>query len=356
MRTALTRIKSAVRACAHMIPRMTVWIRRLRWVTPCLLALAAAPSAAAPLHEARPLMGTLVEVSVEPPAGGEAHAHAAIDAAYREMARLSDMMNHYDPNSVVSAINDAAGLRAVPAPPELMAVLAMAQAMSAKSDGAFDITVASLRGWRFRADDPRVPSAAEIAAQLPRVNWRNLRIDAQARTAFLARQGMRIDLGGIAKLAIVHAGMRVLVRHGIVRALLNGGGDVEVIGGSRERPWRVGVRDPRAPARLLGVLQIERGFVVSSGDYERALVRDGRRYHHILDPRTGYPASGPHGVTLSGERLEDLNGLGVAIMVRGKADGARWLAQNPRIDGLIVDADDSVWMTAGFRARFRATP
>jgi len=141
-------------------------------------------SAAAPLHEARPLMGTLVEVSVEPPAGGEAHAHAAIDAAYREMARLSDMMNHYDPNSVVSAINDAAGLRAVPAPPELMAVLAMAQAMSAKSDGAFDITVASLRGWRFRADDPRVPSAAEIAAQLPRVNWRNLRIDAQALHAY----------------------------------------------------------------------------------------------------------------------------------------------------------------------------
>jgi len=339
-----------------MIPPMTAWTLRLRWLAACLLGLAAALSAAAPLHEARPLMGTVVEVSVEPPAGGEAQAHAAIDAAYREMSRLSDMMNRYDPRSVVSAINDAAGRRAVHAPPELMAVLAMAQAMSARSDGAFDVTVASLRGWRFRADDPRMPSAAEIAAQLPLVDWRKLRLDAHAQTAFLAERGMRIDLGGIAKLFIVHAGMQVLERQGITRALLNGGGDVDVIGGSRARPWRVGVRDPRVPERLLGALQLERGFVVTSGDYERAFLRDGRRYHHILDPRTGMPATGPHGVTLTGERLEDLNGLGVAIMVRGKADGARWLTENPRIDGLIVDADHGVWMTPGFRARFQATP
>jgi thiamine biosynthesis lipoprotein len=136
--------------------------------------------------------------------------------------------------------------------------------------------------------------------------------------------------------------------------MVNGGGDVEVIGGSRAHPWRIGVRDPRAPERLLGVLQLERGFVVTSGDYERSFVRDGRRYHHILDPRTGYPADGPHGVTLFGERLEDLNGLGVAIMVRGKAAGMRWLAERPGLEGLIVDADEAVWMTPGFRARFSA--
>jgi thiamine biosynthesis lipoprotein len=308
---------------------------------------------AEPVREARPLMGTLVEVVVEAP---EAGAHAALDAAYREMQRLSDMMNHYDPKSVVSAINAAAGVRAVRVPSELMAVLAMARAMSERSQGAFDITVASIRGWRFRADDPRMPSASEIAAQLPLVGWKKLRLDARAQQAFLAERGMRIDLGGIAKLPIVHAGMLELRRHGVARAMVNGGGDVEVIGGDAVRPWRVGVRDPRAPERLLGVLSIGRGFVVTSGDYERAFLREGRRYHHILDPRTGTPAEGPRGVTLFGERLEDLNGLGVAIMVRGKAAGMRWLTENPRIDGLIVDADDSIWMTPGFRARFRATP
>lgn len=298
-------------------------------------------------------MGTVVEVVVEAP---EAGAHAALDAAYREMQRLSDMMNHYDPKSVVSAINAAAGVRAVRVPPELMAVLAMAQAMSERSQGAFDITVASLRGWRFRADEPRMPSAAEIATQLPLVGWTKLGLDAHAQTAFLAARGMRIDLGGIAKLPIVHAGMQALQRHGIARAMVNGGGDVEVIGGSRARPWRIGVRDPRAPERLLGVLQVERGFVVTSGDYERSFVRDGRRYHHIIDPRTGYPADGPRGVTLFGERLEDLNGLGVAIMVRGKAAGMRWLADDSRVEGLIVDADKTVWMTPGFGSRLRPMP
>ncbi len=304
-------------------------------------------------------MGTVVEVTAEAgdrSADAEKRLHAAIDAAYREMQRLSDMMNHYDPKSVVSAINRAAGAGAVRVPPELMTVLAMAAAMSERSDGAFDITVASLRGWRFRADDPRMPSAAEIAAQLPLVGWTKLGLDAHAQTAFLAARGMRIDLGGIAKLPIVHAGMQALQRHGIARAMVNGGGDVEVIGGSRARPWRIGVRDPRAPERLLGVLQVERGFVVTSGDYERSFVRDGRRYHHIIDPRTGYPADGPRGVTLFGERLEDLNGLGVAIMVRGKAAGMRWLADDSRVEGLIVDADKTVWMTPGFGSRLRPMP
>lgn len=342
--------------CADMIPAMTSLVLRLCGLTAALLAFAAGAGAAAPLREARPLMGTVVEVVVQPAAGGETAAHGAIEAAYGEMQRLSDMMNHYDPKSAVSAINDAAGVKAVRVPPELMAVLAMAQAMSARSDGAFDVTVASIRGWRFRADDPRMPSAAEIAAQLPLVNWRDLRLDARARTAFLAHRGMRIDLGGIAKLYIVHAGIEVLRRHGIARAMVNGGGDVEAIGGDAARPWRIGVRDPRAPERLIGVLRIERGFVVSSGDYERAFVRDGRRYHHILDPRTGTPAHGPRGVTLLGKRLEQVDGLGVAIMVRGKAAGERWLAEDKGIDGLIVDADGSVWMTAGFRARFGTNP
>ena len=356
-RAALTRIKSGVDCGADMIPAMTVWIRRPGWMAACLagLWLSAAAGLAEPLREARPLMGTLVELTIEPPGGEAARGHAAIDAAYREMQRLSDMMNHYDPASVVSAINDAAGRAALRVPPELMAVLAMAQAMSRRSDGAFDVTVASIRGWRFRADEPRMPAASEIDAQLPLVDWRRLRLDADAGSAFLERPGMRLDLGGIAKLYIVRAGLQVLERLGITRALVNGGGDVAALGGG-ERPWRVGVRDPRAPDKLLGVLAIEHGFVVTSGDYERAFVRDGRRYHHILDPRSGYPANGPRGVTLVGERLEDVNGLGVAIMVRGAAEGRRWLSGDARIDGLIVDADGAVWMTPGFRARFSALP
>jgi thiamine biosynthesis lipoprotein len=168
---------------------------------------------------------------------------------------------------------------------------------------------------------------------------------------FLRRAGMRMDLGGVAKLYILEAGVRVLEGSGVARLLLNGGGDVHAR--SDGQPWRVGIRDPRSPEKLLGAIELRRGIVASSGDYERYFVRDGRRYHHILDPRTGYPSAGPRGVTLVAERLEAVNGMGVALMVLGKDEGARLVEATPGLDALIVDRDGSVWLSKGMRARLR---
>jgi len=313
---------------------------------------AAGAARGAALTEARPLMGTAVELVAE--AESRETLASAFDAAFRHMQGLSDMMNHYDPKSVVSAINASAGGEAVPVPQALLEVLGMAQSLAAQTDGAFDVTVGALRGWRFRAGEERIPAPAELAAQRARVGWRGLRVDPRAQRAALAEAGMRIDLGGIAKLYILQAGMQVLAARGIGRALVNGGGDVVVRGGTADRPWRIGVRDPRAPERLLGVLERRDGFVASSGDYERAFVRDGVRYHHILDPRSGYPSQGARGVTLAGGPLEDLNGLGVAIMVLGAAAGRQMLATRPGVEAAIVGRDGSLWMSPGFRAHLRA--
>ncbi len=321
----------------------------MRFALALVLLLLALPAYTARVAEERPLMGTLVGVTAE--GADEGALHAAVEAAYLEMGRLSDMMSHYDPKSVVSAINDAAGAHPVAVPPELMQVLEMAQRMSARSHGAFDVTIGSLRGWRFQPDDPRMPSAAETAAERPLVDYRKLVLDRRARTAYLERRGMRIDLGGIAKLYIIEAGARRLARPGVERALVNGGGDVAAVGRAGAAPWRVGVRDPRAPDRLLGTLELARGIVASSGDYERAFVRGGKRYHHILDPRSGMPADGPRGVTLVSERLEALDGLGVAIMVLGKDEGVHLVEATPGLDALIVGRDGELWLTRGMRRR-----
>lgn len=321
----------------------------MRIAAALLLALLVLPAQAARVAEERPLMGTLVGVSAEGP--DEAELHRAVEAAYAEMGRLADMMSHYDPGSVVSAISAAAGEHPVAVPPELMRVLELAQRVSARTHGAFDVTVGSLRGWRFRPDDPRMPSAAETAAERALVDWRKLVLDRRARTAYLERRGMRIDLGGIAKLYIIEAGAKRLERAGVERALVNGGGDVVALGHPGAAPWRVGVRDPRAPDRLLGTLVLARGIVASSGDYERSFVRGGRRFHHILDPRTGMPAEGPRGVTLVSERLEAIDGLGVAIMVLGEKRGERLVERTPGVDALIVGRDGRVWMTPGMRER-----
>lgn len=303
------------------------------------------------IRENRPLMGTAVEMTVE--GSDDAQLRQAMNDAYQEMVRLSDMMNHYNPHSVVSAINDAAGQQAVAVPPELMQVLKMARAVSKRTHGAFDITVGSLKGWRFNPEHPEIPTPAQIRAQLPRVNYRDVILDEAAGTVYLKQPGMRMDLGGIAKLYILDAGMQVLKQHGVEHAMLNGGGDVEVMGTIQGHPWRIGIRDPRAPAQLLAAVEVTQGFVASSGDYERYFVRQGKRYHHILDPRTGYPTQGPHGVTLVANDLDQVNGLGAAIMVLGAAAGRALIEQTPGLDGLIVDRDGNLWVSPGLEQRLR---
>ncbi len=301
--------------------------------------------------DARPLMGTLVSVAVE---GSRRDVlERGVNDAYREMARLSDMMNHYNPDSVVSAINRQAGKLPVEVPRELMQVLLAARRVSERSDGAFDVTVGSLTGWRFNPEQPGIPSPEQIRRALPLVNFRHVILDETGRTAMLARSGMRIDLGGIAKLYILDAGMRTLKRHGIAHAMINGGGDVVVIGEHRGRPWRIGIRHPRRDDTLLGAVELTHGWVVTSGDYERYFFRDGKRYHHILDPRTGYPTEGPQQVTLAADDVALVNGYSLAIMVRGEKWGRDLMARTPGLSGLIVGHDGTVWVSPGMD-KFRA--
>jgi thiamine biosynthesis lipoprotein len=281
---------------------------RRAWVLPLLLLVF--PCAAERLHDARPLMGTVVEVVAEGP--DRAALQAAAQEAFQEMQRLADMMSHYDPRSVVSGINRAAGVRAVPVPAELAEVLRLARRISERTGGAFDITVGG---------SP--------------IDYRKLRLDREG--AFLEEKGMRVDPGGIAKLYILEAGRRRLEARGVARALVNGGGDV--VAHSSGEAWRVGVRDPRAPGALLGRLEVRNGAVASSGDYEKP--------GHVIDPRTGRPARGARGVTLAGP-VEAVNGLGPAIMVLGLEAGKQLVAAG-NVEALIVGAQGEAWTSPGLR-------
>ena len=195
------------------------------------------------------LMGTRVDIVAEGP--DAALLRHAMNQAVAEMRRLEALMSRYQPRSVVSRINLAAGIVPVAVPHEVMAVLQSAQRVSAQSHGAFDATVGALRSWDFRPGEGQsMPDARAIAREQRLVDARGLVLDARAGTAFLARQGMALDLGGIAKLPILQAGLRVLRAHGVENALVNGGGDVLAQGLWQGRAWRVGLRDPRAWSRL----------------------------------------------------------------------------------------------------------
>ncbi|MCZ2405232.1 MAG: FAD:protein FMN transferase [Burkholderiales bacterium] len=324
--------------------------RRMAMALPLLGAAAWLPAAqaAAPAPVARArraLMGTQVDLVAQ--GADERLLHAAMDRAWAEMERLTALMSRYEPTSTVSAINQAAGRRAVPVEPAVMAVLQAAQSIAAQTQGAFDATVGALQAWQFGAPGA-LPAAQTIAAQRRLVGYRNLVLDTAAGTAFLKEAGMALDLGGIAKLPILQAGMDTLHAQGVEHAMLNGGGDVLVRGQLNGRAWRVGLRDPLAPDKLLGVLPVQgQAIVASSGDYERFFMAQGERQHHILDPHTGYPTRGPHGVSLLARDAASVNGLGTALMVLGSRSAPALLHTRPGVEALVVERDRSRWQTPG---------
>jgi thiamine biosynthesis lipoprotein len=302
------------------------------------------------IHQAsKVVMGTRLDLTLQ--GSGSIDLASAADAAFAEMARLADMMSRYRNDSVLNAINLAAGLQPVQVPAEMLQILKMAQQVSAASGGAFNATVGSLKDWNFDPAHPSLASAQQIAAQLPLVDAKGLVLNEKLGTAYLTKRGMRLDLGGIAKLPILQAGMHTLQAQGVKNAMLNGGGDVLVHGELNGRPWRVGLRDPRQPDQLLGVVALNEGFVAASGDYERFFMHEGKRMHHILDPKTGYPTQGPHGLALVSNNLAAINGLGAAIMVAGADAGKQRIAKLAQVDAMIVNADNQLWLSSGMKAR-----
>ncbi|QIL78829.1 FAD:protein FMN transferase [Diaphorobacter sp. HDW4A] len=301
----------------------------------------------------RVLMGTRVDVMV--PARNAAELSSlfeAIDAAIARMQGLEQQMSRYRSDSEISRVAAFAGSTPTRVSPEVMAVLQQAKRLHEQTGGALDITIGAVRGWSFEPGKEHVPSDAEVAREIALVNMRDLVLEPLAGTAFLRREGMALDLGGVAKLPILQAGLASLQRAGLGDALINGGGDVLISGTNHGEPWRVGVRDPNAPQRLLGRLSlVGRGIVASSGDYERAFMRNGQRLHHVLDPHTGWPVQGVHGVALRAERVEEVNGWGAALMVGGPSALKEFGAHHHAVDVMAGLSDGSHWLSSGMRTR-----
>ena len=329
--------------------------RRLLATLPMVAtALYLRPALADPtVHQAsRQLMGTRLDVTVQADRGTA--VAQAMGAAFSEMQRLNDMLSRYRIGNPVHALHLASGLQAVQVAPEMLCILQMAIQRSQQSKGAFDITVGAFTGWNFSDGTRTVPAASELSQELPLVDYRQLELNKKTSTAYLRRRGMRIDLGGIAKLPILQAGMRVLKEHGIHNAMLSGGGDVLASGQLQGRDWRVGLRDPRVPEHILGTINLKDGFVAASGDYERFFIRDGQRFHHILNPQTGRPTIGPRGVALVARTLDDINGLGAAIMVAGADAGRAMLKPLKSVDALIVEPNQDLWLSPGMGQRLQS--
>lgn len=319
-------------------------------------ALAALRLIAFPIHKTpgelvtveRPLMGTVWNIEVVDH-GRSDQARAAIDRAYAELERIDRLMSEWKPESPISQVNAAAGKHPVEVPAELRELLERSIRFSQITDGTFDVTWRGMGNiWRFD-DSFRVPSPAEVEAGKKRVNYRAIEI--RGNNIYLPA-GMNIGLGGIAKGYAVDRAAAVLKSAGFPDSLVDGGGDVMLSGTRFGEPWRLGIQDPRAPhGSIIGTMKVSDCALVTSGDYERFKIVDGVRYHHIIDPRTGYPANASISVSVLSRSAEEGVVLAKGVFILGPERGME-LAKQQGIEALLIDPQQKRYFTPGFERKF----
>ena len=292
------------------------------------------------------LMGTDIELTASDT--DETRVNTAFDAAIHEMDRIENEMSEWREGTPISMVNQEAGKETVSVPQELLNVISAAQKISELSDGAFDISWASMRGiWIFAKGKERIPTSEELKEKLPLVNYKYIEIDEVKKTVFLKKPGMAIGLGAIAKGYAVDRAMQVLVNSGIKNAIVKAGGDMRVQGTDDGKPWEIGIKHPRNKDKLLASLPLSNISISTSGDYERFFIKDGVLYHHIMNPRTGYPAKDCQSVTILAPDTMTSDALSTAVFVLGPEKGMKLIKTLPGIQGIIVGSNGEVTYSPG---------
>lgn len=306
-------------------------------------------SASKSYKETQFLMDTVIEITAYGP-----EAEAGVKAAFAEFQRLHTITNNFDETSQVSKINQMAGKNKVAVDPDLVYIITLSKEVAAKLEDSFDITVGPLSGlWGIGHKGDYVPTQAEIDKVLPLVNYRLVEVDSTENTVYLPKSGMMLDLGGIAKGYATDKAIEVLKSKGITSALVNAGGDVRVIGNKPDgKPWRIGIQDPRNADGISGKMDLtEWDTMETSGDYQRFIMKDGVRYSHILDPRTGWQPREVASVTMVTNSSTYGDVLSKPIFVLGVEKGLALLKQFPGNEAVIVTMDGKIIITPGLEGK-----
>ncbi|PLX86073.1 MAG: thiamine biosynthesis protein [Desulfuromonas sp.] len=301
------------------------------------------------VRRTRLLMGTTVEVVVLGTATDQ--AEAAIEAAFAEMTRLERLLGSGYAESDPAKLSRSQTEMVVAE--ETAQILELGLQVARESRGAFDLGLGRLNAlWGLDGPDPRVPKPDQIKAALVGLGPEALDVDG---VRVRRRQEVAIDLGAIAKGYIVDRGVQVLRDHGVTQAALNAGGDMFLLGHHRDRPWHIGIKHPRKTTEVLATLSLQNRAVVTSGDYERFFEEGGERYHHLFDPKTGYPARACQSVTVVAPSTALADALATAVFVLGVEQGFELIGRFPETAALIVASDGSQHGSPGLE-QYRAGP
>lgn len=290
-------------------------------------------------------------------------AKEAVEEGFARVNELDKLASAQDPNSDVSRINAAAGVAYVQVDPAIYDMIAFSQEYSEKTGGLWDISVGVItKLWDIGNDDQHVPTQAEIDAALTKVNYKDILLRPEDHSVKLAKEGMSIDLGGIAKGFAVDEVRKIYAAHHIENGLINmGASSMYGVGkNSKGKAWNIGMKHPRSDEKntYLGIVAIEDQALSTSGDYERFFIQDGKRYHHIFNPRTGYPADSgvmSDSIVIDGTvdhagMLSDM--LTTILFVAGPQEGLAFVQSLSGVNCEITGTDNAVYMSDGFKAHF----
>jgi thiamine biosynthesis lipoprotein len=282
----------------------------------------------------------------------------SLEAVCMEIAWLESRLSRFLPDSEISRVNGSAGIKSEKVSRETYNVLSEAVEFSRSFPGCFDVTIAPLVAlWHTGKQSLSQPDALSIQQVLPLVDYRDLLLDPREMTARLRNTGQSVDLGGIGKGFAGDRIREIFKQFGIASAYSNLGGNVVTLGAKPDgSPWRIGIQHPREESRLIGAVSVVDQTVVTSGDYQRYYTDGrGKRCHHILDPRTGYPAeSGLISVSIVTEKSLAADALSTIVFVAGMEKGLEFLRGFPHTEAVLVDTDLRVYVTPGLKHRFQA--
>uniref|UniRef100_UPI00404ADDB6 FAD:protein FMN transferase n=1 Tax=Gelidibacter sp. TaxID=2018083 RepID=UPI00404ADDB6 len=289
------------------------------------------------------LMGSRFDITVV--ANDSVQGHIYINDAIEEISRIEQLISSWDPKSQTSEVNRNAGIKAVKVDKELFDLIERSIAISKLTDGAFDITYASMdKIWKYDGSMIQMPSEDVIKASVRKIGYQNIILNKEATTVFLKLEGMKIGFGAIGKGYAADKAKDLLMSKGVKSGIINASGDMNTWGLQLNgEPWKVAITNPMDKTKAYGLLPISDGAVVTSGNYEKFVEFNNVRYSHIIDPRTGYPSTGIISVTVFAPKAELADALATSVFVMGKEVGLNRINQLPKVECIIIDEHGNVF-------------
>lgn len=293
------------------------------------------------------LMGSRFEITVV--ALNEELGYINIDEAVAEISRIEKLISSWDPSSETSLINKNAGIKPVKVSVELFKLIERSKQISEITDGAFDISYASMdQIWKFDGSMKDMPTEDEIKQSVAKVGYQKIILNQSEHTVFLKLPGMKISFGAIGKGYAADKAKELLVSKQVVGGIINAGGDITTWGTEASgKKWMIGIANPLSKDKIFSWLPVVESSVATSGNYEKYVIFRGKKYTHIIDPRTGYPASGISSVSVFAKSAEFCDALATAVFILGKEEGILLInmLRDPQV--VVIDDDNKIYKSDG---------